>query len=95
MGLGEESPIEIVQQRDRQRRKHMSNGIDSQLWAVLADWVKIILTLPDPPPDQLVQLNDVAILTAVSALTARLSPDVGSELRKALPSIQARLKTAA
>ena len=73
----------------------MSNGIDSQLWAVLADWVKIILTLPDPPPEQLVQLNDVAILTAVSALTARLSPDVGNELRKALPSIQARLKTAA
>ena len=73
----------------------MSNGIDSQLWAVLADWVKVILTLPDPPPEQLVQLNDVAILTAVSALTARLSPDVGSELRKALPSIQARLKTAA
>ena len=73
----------------------MSNGIDSQLWAVLADWVKVILTLPDPPPEQLVQLNDVAILTAVSALTARLSPDVGNELRKALPSIQARLKTAA
>jgi hypothetical protein len=66
----------------------------SPLWAVLADWVKVILTLPDPPPDQLVQLNDIAILTAVSALTERLSPEVGNELRKALPSIQARLKAA-
>jgi hypothetical protein len=67
---------------------------NSPLWAVLADWVKVILTLPDPPPDQLVQLNDIAILTAVSALTERLSPAVGNELRKALPSIQARLKAA-
>ena len=45
----------------------------SPLWAVLADWVKILLTLPDPPPEQLVQLNDVAIITAISALTERLS----------------------
>jgi hypothetical protein len=73
----------------------MPIDINSPLWAVLADWVKILLTLPDPPPEQLVQLNDVAILTAVSALTERLSPEVGSELRRALPAIQARLKTAA
>jgi hypothetical protein len=72
----------------------MPIDINSPLWAVLADWVKVILTLPDPPPDQLVQLNDVAILTAVSALTERLSPEVGSELRKALPSVKARLKAA-
>jgi hypothetical protein len=67
----------------------------SPLWAVLADWVRILLTLPDPPPDQLAQLNDAAILTAVSVLTERLSSEIGNELRKALPSIQARLKTAA
>jgi len=69
--------------------------VGSPLWAVLADWVKIILTLPDPPPEQLAQLNDVAILTAISGLAARLSPAVGTELRKALPQIQARLKTGA
>lgn len=68
---------------------------NSPLWAVLADWIKILLTLPDPPPEQLVQLSDVAILTAVSALTARLSPGVGTELRNALTPIQARLKAAA
>lgn len=68
---------------------------NSPLWSVLADWVKIILTLPDPPPDQLVQLNDVAILTAVSALSERLSPEVGAELRRTLPAITARLKAAA
>jgi len=45
----------------------------SPLWGVLADWVKIILTLPDPPPDPLVPLNDVAILTAISVLTGQLS----------------------
>jgi len=67
----------------------------SPLWNVLADWVKIILTLPDPPPESLAPLSDVAILTAVSALTARLSPTAGTELRKVLPQIQARLKAAA
>ena len=44
--------------------------VGSPLWAVLADWVKIILTLPDPPPEQLAGLNDVAILTAISVLKA-------------------------
>ena len=64
----------------------------SPLWAVLADWVKIILTLPDPPPDPLVPLNDVAILTAISVLTGQLSQAAGTELRAVLPQIQARLK---
>ena len=67
---------------------------NSPLWAVLADWVKIILTLPDPPPEPLAQLNDVAILSTISVLTERLSPEVGSELRKALPQAQARAKVA-
>lgn len=70
----------------------MPIDINSPLWAVLADWIRIILTLPDPPPDPLVQLNDVAILTAISALTQQLSPEVGDELRKAVPAIQARLR---
>jgi hypothetical protein len=69
--------------------------VGSPLWAVLADWIKIILTLPDPPPEGLAQLNDVAILTAISALSERLSPSVGTDLRKALPQLQARLKSAA
>jgi hypothetical protein len=74
----------------------MPIDVSSPLWAILADWIKIILTLPDPPPDQLIQLNDVAILTAISALTTRLSPEVGSELRKALPAvIEARLMASA
>lgn len=64
----------------------------SPLWGVLADWVKIILTLPDPPPDPLAQLNDVAILTAISVLTGQLSQAAGTELRAVLPQIQARLK---
>ncbi|GEM_PF-4543523 len=68
---------------------------NSPLWGVLADWVKILLTLPDPPPDQLIQLTDVAILTAVSVLTERLSTEAGTELRKTLPQIRARLKAAA
>lgn len=73
----------------------MSIDPSSPLWAVLADWVKVILTLPDPPPDPLVQLNDVAILTAVSVLTEQLSPEAGTELRSVLPQIRARLKAAA
>lgn len=67
---------------------------NSPLWAVLADWVKILLTLPDPPPESLARLTDVAILTAVSVLTERLSEEAGTELRKALPQIQARIRTA-
>ena len=67
----------------------------SPLWPLLADWVKIIFTLPDPPPEPLTQLNDVAILTVVSVLTERLSAEAGTELRKALPQIQARLKASA
>lgn len=66
----------------------------SPLWAVLADWVKILLTLPDPPPESLARLTDVAILTTVSVLTERLSEEAGTELRKALPQIQARIRAA-
>ncbi|HTS69003.1 MAG TPA: hypothetical protein VMO17_08455 [Terriglobia bacterium] len=66
----------------------------SPLWNVLADWIKIILTLPDPPPEALGPLSDVAILTAISALASRLSPGAGTELRKVLPQIQARLNAA-
>ncbi len=73
----------------------MSNDQTSPLWAALADWVKVILTLPDPPPESLTQLTDVAILTAISALTERLSPEVGNELRKALPPIQKHFQAAA
>ena len=72
----------------------MAIEVGSPLWAVLADWIKIILTLPDPPPEALAQLNDVAILTAISALSERLSPEVGTELRKSLPALRARMKTA-
>jgi hypothetical protein len=68
---------------------------NSPLWSVLADWIKVILTLPDPVPDPLAQLNDVAILSAVSVLTQRLSPEAGAELRQVLPSLVARMKAAA
>jgi hypothetical protein len=68
---------------------------NSPLWSVLADWIKVILTLPDPVPDPLAQLNDVAILSAVSLLTQRLSPEAGAELRQVLPSLVARMKAAA
>jgi hypothetical protein len=87
-------PIQVLYQQWNKEERNMPIDINSPLWAVLADWIKVILTLPDPPPDPLTQLNDVAILTAISALTERLSPAAGAELRKALPSIQARLKAA-
>jgi hypothetical protein len=74
----------------------MPIDVSSPLWAILADWIKVLLTLPDPPPDPLVQMNDAAVLAAISALTTRLSPEIGSELRKALPVvIEARLKASA
>ena len=67
----------------------------SPLWAVLADWVKILLTLPDPPPEALRQVNEAVILAAISGLSQRLSPELGNELRKAVPALAARMKTAA
>ena len=67
----------------------------SPLWAVLADWVKILLTLPDPPPDALRQVNDAVIVAAISGLSHRLSPELGNELRKAVPALAAKAKTAA
>lgn len=68
---------------------------NSPLWALLADWVKILLTLPDPVPDALRQVNEAVILTAISGLSQRLSPELGTELRKAVPSLAAKMKTAA
>ena len=72
----------------------MPIDVNSPFFHVLADWVKELLLRPDPPPEELRQLNDVVILTAISVLTERLSPEVGNELRRALPAIQARLKAA-
>ncbi len=67
----------------------------SPFYGALAEWVKILLTLPDPPPGDLRYLSDVAILTAISQLTERLSPEMGMELRAAMPKLQARMKAAA
>lgn len=67
----------------------------SPLWAVLAEWVKVLLTLPDPPPDALRQANEVVILTAISALSQRLSPELRNEFGRAVPALAARMKTAA
>ena len=67
----------------------------SPLWAVLAEWVKVLLTLPDPPPEALRQANEVVVLTAISALSQRLSPELGTELRQAVPALAARMKMAA
>jgi len=72
----------------------MSIDSNSELWSHLADWVKLILLRPDPPPEQFTQLNDVVIMTAITALAERLSPEVGTELRRALPAIQAGLRAA-
>jgi hypothetical protein len=74
---------------------NMSIDVNSPLFNVLADWIKILLTLPDPPPEVLRQLNDVAVLTAVSLLSERLSGEVGTELRKAVPQLAAQVKAAA
>jgi len=62
----------------------MAIDVNSPLWAVLADWVKILLTLPDPPPEQLVGVSEVVILTTISVLSQRLSEEAGSELRGAV-----------
>ena len=69
--------------------------LNSPLWAILADWVKILLTLPDPPPDALRQVNDAVIVTAISGLSQRLTPELGAELSKAVPALAAKMKTAA
>ncbi|HEY6292667.1 MAG TPA: hypothetical protein VI455_14050 [Terriglobia bacterium] len=57
---------------------------NSPLWALLADWVKLLLIRPDPPPDQLVGVSEMVILTTISALSQRLSEETGSQLRGAV-----------
>ena len=68
---------------------------NSPFWPHLADWVRILLTLPDPAPEVLRPVNDLVILTAISVLTQRLSPELGTELRKAVPTLASQLKAAA
>lgn len=72
----------------------MPIDVNSPFFHVLAEWVKELILRPDPPPEQFAQVNDAVILAAISVLTERLSPEVGNELRRALPAIQARLKAA-
>jgi|HubBroStandDraft_5_1064220.scaffolds.fasta_scaffold1587617_1 hypothetical protein len=68
--------------------------INPQLLALLSDTIRIIFTLPDPPPEPFKQLNDVAILTVITALTERLSPEIAADLRKTLPAAKERLRAA-
>ncbi|WP_158245491.1 hypothetical protein, partial [Pseudomonas sp. MPR-AND1A] len=56
----------------------------SPYWALLADWVKIRLTLPDPPPDPLRFASEVVTLTAISSLAQHLPQETGQQLRTAL-----------
>ena len=59
----------------------------SQWWGALAEWVRVILTLPDPPPDSLSYANDAVIVTAISVLASRLSPEVSGQVREALAPV--------
>ena len=56
----------------------------SPLFALLADWIKVLLTLPDPPPEQLTTVSEVVVLTAISILSQRLSDEAGGQLRSAV-----------
>jgi hypothetical protein len=62
----------------------MAIELNSPLWDLLADWVKILLTLPDPAPEPLVAVSDLVALTAINALAQRLSPQLSGEMRQAL-----------
>jgi hypothetical protein len=62
----------------------MAIEVGSPLWSVLADWIKILLTLPDPPPEQLGFVSDVIALTAINGLADHLSPQFRKEVREAL-----------
>ena len=66
----------------------------SPYWSILADWLRVLLTLPDPPPEALTQFNDVAIFTAINALSGRLSPQVGKQVSISLAQVRSQLKIA-
>jgi hypothetical protein len=69
----------------------MAIELDSPLWAVLSDWMQILLTLRDPPPEQLGSIADAAALTAINGLAERLSPQYRDDVRAALAPITQRV----
>lgn len=49
----------------------------------------MLLTLPDPVPEQLATLSEVSILTTMSVLSERLSSEAGSQIRAVVaPALQ-------
>ncbi len=73
----------------------MAIEMNSPLWSVLADWIKILLTLPDPPPEQLGFISDVVAITAINGLAERLSPQFRNEVREALLPVTRKAMAAA
>jgi len=55
----------------------------SPYWNVLSEHIRLLLTLPDPPPPDLRAVTEVVALTAISALSQRLSPEIGNQVRSA------------
>ena len=62
----------------------MSIDQSSPYWAVLSEQVKLLFTLPDPPPSELRPLYEVAALTAISALSRHISQETGNQVRAAV-----------
>lgn len=58
-----------------------------QWWGVIAEWVNLVLTLPDPPPAPLTYANDAVMVTAISVLASSLSAEVGDQVREALAPV--------
>jgi hypothetical protein len=56
----------------------------SPYWSLLSEQIRVLLTLPDPPPDELRQVYEVAALTAISALSQHISQDAGNQVRSAV-----------
>jgi hypothetical protein len=56
----------------------------SPYWSLLSEQIKVLLTLPDPPPDELRQVYEVAALTAISALSQHISQESGNQVRAAV-----------
>jgi hypothetical protein len=73
----------------------MAIELDSPLWAVLLDWMQILLTLASPPPEQLGFISDAAALTAINGLADRLSPRLRDDVRAALAPITQKVMAVA
>jgi hypothetical protein len=63
-------------------------GLSAEVAAIVSDWLTVLRSLPDPPPDLLLsEVQDAAIVVAISALAESSSTELQREVKAALAPV--------